>query len=328
MNILTSKIMSGNNNINKFNLSSLGTTALTAGAQIFGNLFSNSQNKELAEYNWEQARNMWHEQNEYNSPVAQMQRYRDAGLNPNLIYGSGSSAGNASNAPTPQLPTMRSPTDGVDFRGFSAEMRQNALIDSEIKQKESIVNYNNEAAKAKKEEAAWTALKAVGEQYNNDANEFMRPYLRRVAEANIKKLEASATDIEQKTEWFDVTYNERMTQLKQSGANLFKQGENLDASTKLYIQKSFESAEQVIYLQTKAQQLHYELDTNPSVETKKAYNETMLNLNQSIKEADEFVAQGTKYGRLVEPYVHVVTDVVNSANGWYKLAKTPSKPRK
>jgi hypothetical protein len=41
---------------------------------------------------------MWKMQNEYNSPQAQMQRFQEAGLNPNLIYGQGS-AGNATNAP-------------------------------------------------------------------------------------------------------------------------------------------------------------------------------------------------------------------------------------
>lgn len=41
---------------------------------------------------------MWEMQNQYNSPSAQMQRYKDAGLNPNLIYGSVSN-GNASSAP-------------------------------------------------------------------------------------------------------------------------------------------------------------------------------------------------------------------------------------
>lgn len=38
----------------------------------------------------------WRRQNEYNSPAKQMQRFKEAGLNPNLIYGQGS-AGNASN---------------------------------------------------------------------------------------------------------------------------------------------------------------------------------------------------------------------------------------
>lgn len=46
--------------------------------------------------NWQNRRN-WREQNEYNAPASQMQRYYQAGLSPNLIYGSGSaaSAGNA-----------------------------------------------------------------------------------------------------------------------------------------------------------------------------------------------------------------------------------------
>lgn len=35
----------------------------------------------------------WNLQNEYNSPVAQMQRFREAGLNPNLIYGQTNMAG-------------------------------------------------------------------------------------------------------------------------------------------------------------------------------------------------------------------------------------------
>ena len=41
---------------------------------------------------WNEA--MWNKQNQYNLPANQMQRYRDAGLNPNLIYGQGT-PGNA-----------------------------------------------------------------------------------------------------------------------------------------------------------------------------------------------------------------------------------------
>ena len=35
----------------------------------------------------------WNRENAYNSPAAQMQRYRDAGLNPNLIYGQSNTSG-------------------------------------------------------------------------------------------------------------------------------------------------------------------------------------------------------------------------------------------
>ena len=45
----------------------------------------------------DQQLNLWNLMNEYNSPSAQMQRFKEAGLNPNLIYTQGTS-GNASSA--------------------------------------------------------------------------------------------------------------------------------------------------------------------------------------------------------------------------------------
>lgn len=74
---------------------------------------------------------MWNEQNAYNSPAAQMQRYKDAGLNPMLIYGNGvSSAGNASGAPHYEAPTYK----GMDmnsilsFQSMANLMQQNELL--------------------------------------------------------------------------------------------------------------------------------------------------------------------------------------------------------
>ena len=63
--------------------------------QVFGSYSKRDMNDySAAAYNYlmkqqEQAYNLelWHLMNEYNSPSAQMQRYQDAGLNPNLIYG-------------------------------------------------------------------------------------------------------------------------------------------------------------------------------------------------------------------------------------------------
>lgn len=57
-------------------------------------------NKELAEYQNQLAIQNWELQNAYNSPAAQMQRLREAGLNPLLIYGDGAgAAGSAASAP-------------------------------------------------------------------------------------------------------------------------------------------------------------------------------------------------------------------------------------
>lgn len=41
----------------------------------------------------------WNLMNDYNHPVQQMERLKLAGLNPNLVYGSGSVAGNTTSAP-------------------------------------------------------------------------------------------------------------------------------------------------------------------------------------------------------------------------------------
>lgn len=57
----------------------------------------------------------WNMQNAYNSPQAQMQRFKDAGLNPNLIYGQS----NESAAPSP--PSMSNPQfRTADWSGLSA----------------------------------------------------------------------------------------------------------------------------------------------------------------------------------------------------------------
>lgn len=48
---------------------------------------------------------MWNLQNQYNTPSAQMQRFKDAGLNPMLIYQQGS-PGNASSAPGTHTPNF------------------------------------------------------------------------------------------------------------------------------------------------------------------------------------------------------------------------------
>jgi len=64
-------------------------------------------NRELAEYSYGQDREMWAENNAYNSPEQQMERLKKAGLNPNMVYGSGTVAGNSSTA----TPKYNAPTE-------------------------------------------------------------------------------------------------------------------------------------------------------------------------------------------------------------------------
>lgn len=91
--------------------------AISAGAGVLSSLISSGSNaranetnlqiareynaaqRELAEFQANYNERMWHMQNEYNTPSAQMERFRAAGLNPNLVYSQGN-PGNAASSPT------------------------------------------------------------------------------------------------------------------------------------------------------------------------------------------------------------------------------------
>ena len=76
-------------------------TAVVAGSglvqglsSIFGQRSANRTNIQLAREQRQWDLDMWNRQNEYNNPKNQMLRLSAAGLNPNLVYGSGSVSGN------------------------------------------------------------------------------------------------------------------------------------------------------------------------------------------------------------------------------------------
>lgn len=76
------------------------------GSSLLGTSSSNRNNERLANLEFGNNVKMWNMQNEYNTPMAQMQRLRDAGLNPNMMYGNGTAAtGNATSSPQYHKPT-------------------------------------------------------------------------------------------------------------------------------------------------------------------------------------------------------------------------------
>lgn len=66
---------------------------------------TNTANREMAELAWQKDLEMWNRQNDYNNPSAQMERMKNAGLNPHLIYGQGN-VGNASSMPNYNAPSQ------------------------------------------------------------------------------------------------------------------------------------------------------------------------------------------------------------------------------
>ena len=130
--------------------------AIAAGAALAGSgaqaYASGKLNKKTLKFNRE-TRDMqrawaledWEKANQYNSPAQQMQRLKEAGLNPHLIYGSGSATSNAApvrstDTPSwnPSIPDVGSGIASAGAQGVQAYLdtqrmeNQNKLVDAQI----------------------------------------------------------------------------------------------------------------------------------------------------------------------------------------------------
>lgn len=95
----------------------------------------NRKNRKFAVEMYDRQRNDalsdWDRQNAYNTPAAQMERFKEAGLNPNLIYGQSNDAGSVS--PTDfKTPQTDSPRWGDAFGGIMTYM--DSMYNFEMKQ--------------------------------------------------------------------------------------------------------------------------------------------------------------------------------------------------
>lgn len=140
------------NESNNMGWQAIASAAVTGGSGLFGSLIANRGNRKLAEYSYEKNVDMWNRQNEYNSPEQQMLRYKQAGLNPNLIYdGGSSSSGNAT-----QLPKYDAPTLSYDTKLPNILDMMSRYQDIELKQKQG--NILDEDVKIRQSEAFYRGL--------------------------------------------------------------------------------------------------------------------------------------------------------------------------
>lgn len=138
----------------------VGSSIISGVGSLFGGLFgssssnkaaksqlqavreTNALNKELAYQQNEWNLQQWNRQNEYNSPLAQMQRYRDAGINPFFAAGNitgGNAEGTLSSADLANQQPVTSPLQGQAGQIFGNALSQagqfgtTAFFDNQIK---------------------------------------------------------------------------------------------------------------------------------------------------------------------------------------------------
>jgi len=107
--------------------------AVGAGISFVGNWWKGRNDRKIADENRDAQRQAWNDQNDYNNPIMQMNRLRQAGLNPHLVYGqsSGGAAGNSSSPrQVSERPSLDSPIPGFmdAIRGFSGVAQQRAQV--------------------------------------------------------------------------------------------------------------------------------------------------------------------------------------------------------
>lgn len=104
----------------------LANSVATFGGQVYAaNMGKRSRKayiklaKEMAEYNNQMAEKHWQMQNEYNAPSAQMARYKEAGLNPYLVYGNMENSAGAISTPAAETPDISEPVGFNPLKALS-----------------------------------------------------------------------------------------------------------------------------------------------------------------------------------------------------------------
>lgn len=181
-------------------------TSVQGGSNVISSLIQIGENRKNREFNAQQAAlayqrsvEQWQRENEYNLPARQMQRYLDAGLNPNLIYGQQNMA-----APAPTASQASSSASGTVPLDVQSNLLAAKQVEAQNKLAEAQANNINELTPDQKREiqSRW---------HLNDQQ--MSESIARVgqiqATAELLKSQTAFTDAQTAGQWLDNAFNEQ-----------------------------------------------------------------------------------------------------------------------
>ncbi|QCQ85133.1 DNA pilot protein [Blackfly microvirus SF02] len=146
-------------------LASGGSNLVDTGINAIMQSKNNQNNQRYATYMYDRQRadaiTDWNRQNAYNNPSAQMERYKAAGLNPNLIYGQSNTAAPVRSS-SPMSVKREAPVSNI---GGAVAQGLGAYQDSRIKQMQ--LDYNSKLQQLTDEKIKQTAVETIGKAITN-----------------------------------------------------------------------------------------------------------------------------------------------------------------
>lgn len=294
-------------------------------SQQRSNKFSAEEAEKARAYNTQ----MWHLNNAYNTPAEQMKRLRDAGLNPNLMYG----------LPSSQASLQSSSAQGkahdkqYDFSGLANvqnQLNQLELTKAQVDNINADTNLKNVEAGRTGEDTKYIEAKRITQETWNKLG--LTEYQQKEIEQKISESKASENYIKSKdtqqqeeTKLFKETYQDRVksyqidNNLKEAQAQKEYAIINLMVAQTLLTNKKTE--------QVGIQILNTIEDTEIKKNTQNLQDAELIGkeLDNQIKGYEETYQQYTLPSRIGDNYITTVGKLVQTAKPKPGKKKTPKK---
>lgn len=203
------------------------------------------QQQQQDQMNWRQQNQyneqLWNMQNQYNSPAAQMARYKEAGLNPNLIYGQSNTGGSVATA---NLESGSGPRGGRpgNYTPRAPEFDFVNGIMSYFQAKESAARTNNleeqnkvlqQEAIRKAVETASIAAHTVGQEISNKRDSALLQTSVDAAQANLEKVKMETSVLQRRDSREATMSTQQLAESRQRIKNMMGENYNKQMDTEI-----------------------------------------------------------------------------------------------
>lgn len=173
-----------------------GSTAVGMFSKVFSSAIDSFFANKMADKQYGQQIDFWERQNQYNLPINQVARLKDAGLNPALMYGSGSGANTAgylSSVPERKI----SGVDSLDLLGKQLAVKR---AEAEVDNLNANTDLQNRDANLRQQQTLNAQLEEISKKIQNTKSEEELELFRAQKQDLIEQLKLTNANIKQDTQ--------------------------------------------------------------------------------------------------------------------------------